>query len=149
MARHPRGALAVYSIGWLFVLFGLYSLYPWAVDRNITPVTNCPRILLAGMGSAILGAIAINLYGISKHRFEKESRFHKWTMWYLMRPFMGIIVGIVTYALLKVISTGEPTTVAVVAAAFLFGMQEQRFMMLLEKAGNIVLTTKEETPKKK
>ncbi len=141
LAKHPRGFLAAYSIIWLFVLAGGYYFYPTAAEHSAV-VGHTSRTLLLGMASAMLGAVAINFYGISKHRFEKDSRFYKWSMWYLTRPFMGAIVGVITFALLSIISTNEPSTVMVTAASFVFGMQERRFLQLLEKVGNAILGTK-------
>jgi hypothetical protein len=141
IADHPRGLLILYSISWLFVLAGLYWAYFVAVQHHVAIVASVPRVLLVGTGAGMLGAVAVNFYGITSHRYEKDSRFNKWDLWYLSRPFNGAIVGLMTYALLRFISTAEPTIPAVTAAAFLFGMQESRFLQLLKKIGDIVINT--------
>src|SRR5579872_7324825 len=75
-----------------------------------------------------LGSVAISLKGISDYEPTAARWGGKWPLWYLARPFTGLVVGIVTYTLLRAVyTTGKPTAPFFEAAAFVLGTQEARF----------------------
>lgn len=144
--NHARGFLVIYSVAWLIALCFIYYFYTEATKHNINAVweflADQPRAILISIGAAMLGTIAINLKGLGSHLDDTLDEMRKWSTWYLVRPFTGIIIGVITYAILGIISQDGPKEIPLVIISFLCGMRERKFTELLEKAADIVLTSK-------
>jgi len=85
----------------------------------------------------VLGSIAISFKGLSDWGPEENLWSGRWPLWYLGRPFSGLIVGIVTYVLLRAIyPSGTPSVPTFEAAAFILGTQEAQFFKFLSKVPN-------------
>jgi hypothetical protein len=144
--NHTRGVLALYSVAWLVAMCFIYYFYTEATKSNTNVVweflADQPRAILVSVGAAMLGTIAINFKGLGSHLDDTASEMRKWSTWYLVRPFTGIIIGLITYAILGIISQDGPKEIPLVIISFLCGMRERKFTELLEKAADIVLTSK-------
>jgi len=77
--------------------------------------------------------------GINDHGPE-ESWGGRWPLWFLSRPFTGLLVGIITYVLLRAVyPSGKPSVPTFEAAAFILGTQENRFFAFLSEVGRLVV----------
>ena len=143
MRSHARGLLLLYALFWLALLgvaAGFYIERTDWVTQFVRP--EWLRSVLLSLWFAMLGTVAISLKGISDHSQARDWASGQWNLWYLERPFAGMIVGVVTYALLQVANTSSPPTGAsLAAAAFILGMQEKRFFGFLAEIAKILLTT--------
>lgn len=134
-----RGLLA-YDVAILLGLVALASLYFKTQFIGHTLLPNELRglpVYTAWFG--MLGSVAISFKGIADHGPE-ESWTGRWPLWYVGRPFAGLLVGIVTYVLLRAIyPSGHPTAYTFEAAAFILGTQEQRFFQFLAEVGKLIV----------
>ena len=136
----PRLFAFVYTTG---ALAGLGALAYWFLtspQKGLLTSSNDVRYALVGAFWAILGGVAINYKGISDHRHDAEWE-NGWMLWYLLRPFSALTVGLVTYAILDVVTQSSPSVPALAVLAFTFGTQEHRFFLLLYRAGGLVVST--------
>lgn len=89
----------------------------------------------------VLGSIAISFKGLGDWGPVENRWNDRWPLWYVVRPFSGLIVGIMTFVLLRAIyPSGTPTVPTFEAAAFILGTQEARFFNFLHKVGELVLS---------
>ena len=141
-AASMRRWVLVYDITLLSALIALAILY----FRN-TAVQDLLPTQLRGLPAytawfGILGSISISLKGISDYEPTAHWWGGRWPLWYFARPFTGLIVGIVTYVLLRAAyPSGKPDIPTFEAAAFILGTQERRFFTFLSAIGAIVLHT--------
>ena len=92
----------------------------------------------------VLGSIAISFKGLSDWGPEEVLWGGRWPLWYVGRPFSGLIVGIMTFVLLRAIyPSGTPSVPTFEAAAFILGTQEARFFNFLAKVGELILSVPE------
>jgi hypothetical protein len=117
----------------LFAVALLYYTHPFANDVPWL------KTALHGIWFGVLGSVAISFKGVSDH--PKAAEWDEgWWVWYLQRPFMGAVVGVMTYTILQVANPQNPPSIAALAvAAFIFGTQEQRFFNLLYEIAKLVL----------
>jgi hypothetical protein len=95
----------------------------------------------------VLGSIAISFKGLSDWGPDEALWGGRWPLWYVGRPFSGLIVGIMTFVLLRAIyPSGTPSVPTFEAAAFILGTQEARFFNFLAKVGELVLSVPENRP---
>jgi len=139
-AARVRAALFVYEVFILAVLVALAVLY---FRAQVIAVVLPPQ--LRGLPAytawfGVLGSVSISLKGISAWPPTAKHWGGKWPLWYLARPFTGLVVGIVTYTLLRAVYTsGHPTAPFFEAAAFILGTQEARFFAFLTAIAKLVL----------
>lgn len=124
--RDKHRQLKIHLIGVYILLAGVaLSLgIVMTYTRTIFPPTifadNLLRYLIyigfsGGIGGVVSCARAFYRYnGVSKHEFDLS-----WTWWYIMRPFIGIAVGLVAFFLL-------------VAGLLTFGTTQTQFILPLE-----------------
>ena len=94
----------------------------------------------------MLGSIAISMKGIHDHGPEGDWG-GRWPLWYFGRPFMGLLVGIVTYVLLRAVyPSGNPSVPTFEAAAFVFGTQETKFFAFITAVAKLVVSVPDDTP---
>ena len=145
-ATWNRRLLFVYNL----VILGVLVLLAWAyfrpsgqrwslVDLVPGPLQGIP-VYAAWFGA--LGGVVISLKGIYDHGVEEWQVLYN--MWHLGRPFSGAIAGGVTYLLLRALSTDNPQTSVVLAAAFVVGTQERRFFNLLSEVARVVVQSPSE-----
>lgn len=136
--QHERGILSVYSSFILLLLIAsaaLYIIFPTAFGLAINKL---PTDILISIWFAVLGAVAISMIGITQWRKESNKKFDKWFLWYVLRPPIGIIIGIVTYALLHLINRSVSVWLVSVAS-FMFGMHQHKFITFLNSATSSAL----------
>jgi len=141
-AAAMRRWVLVYDIVLLAVLVVLAVLYfrTAALQDALPPQLRGLPVYTAWFG--VLGSISISLKGISDYEPTAERWGGKWPLWYFTRPFTGLIVGIVTYVLLRAAyPSGKPDIPTFEAAAFILGTQERRFFTFLSAIGGLVLHT--------
>jgi len=140
-----RRWILVYDVFLLVVLVVLATLYfrtDWAARAFPSQLLGLP-LYTAWFG--ILGSISISLKGISDYEPTAAHWGGRWPLWYLARPFTGLIVGIVTYVLLRAAYPhGKPDIPTFEAAAFILGTQERRFFAFLSAIGGLVPHTPQE-----
>jgi hypothetical protein len=141
-AASMRRWVLIYDITLLSVLIALAILY-----FRATAVQNLLPTQLRGLPAytawfGILGSISVSLKGISDYEPTAQRWGGRWPLWYFARPFTGLIVGIVTYVLLRAAyPSGKPDIPTFEAAAFILGTQERRFFTFLSAIGAIILHT--------
>lgn len=92
-----------------------------------------------------LGGVAISLKGVYDHppvdpKTNKDNWSEQWPLWYVGRPFSGLLAGIVTYALLRAVYPhGKPAEWLVLGAAFILGTQESEFFAFLHQVGAVIV----------
>ena len=145
--KHPKGYLIGYTLIILCILLVVAYLYIESITKLQEQTWR--RDVLISIWFALLGTVAINIKGIIDHRKESNKIFHKWDLWYLVRPASGIIVGIMTYALLWAASNHSPSLPILIVIAFLFGMQEKMFSQFLYKIADLILTSSSNSKNKK
>jgi hypothetical protein len=92
-----------------------------------------------------LGSLAISMKGVNDHGPE-EHWGGRWPIWFLSRPFTGLMVGIVTYVLLRAVyPSGNPSVPTFEAAAFILGTQENRFFLFISEVGRLVVNVPDST----
>lgn len=139
-AARVRAALFAYDVLILGVLIALAVLY---FRARVIAVVLPPE--LRGLPAytawfGVLGSVSISLKGISAWPPTARHWGGRWPLWYLARPFTGLIVGIMTYTLLRAVYTsGRPTAPFFEAAAFILGTQEARFFTFLTAIAKLVL----------
>lgn len=141
-AAAMRRWVLAYDIAFLATIVALAILYfrTAAVGNALPPQLRGLPAYSAWFG--ILGSISISLKGISDYEPTAERWGGRWPLWYFTRPFTGLIVGIVTYVLLRAAyPSGKPDIPTFEAAAFVLGTQERRFFTFLSAIGAIVLHT--------
>lgn len=155
IVHHPHRAVAddaraamlrrwvlIYDVSLLAALVALAILYfrtGWATQLLPSQLRGLP-LYTAWFG--ILGSISISLKGISDYEPTAERWGGRWPLWYFSRPFAGLIVGIVTYVLLRAAyPSGQPDVPTFEAAAFVMGTQERRFFAFISAIGAVVLHT--------
>lgn len=147
-AAAMRRWVLVYDVVFLGVLVTLAILYfRTGAIRDALPVElqGLP-VYTAWFG--VLGSISISLKGISDFEPTAEYWSGRWPLWYFGRPFSGLIVGMVTYVLLRAAyPSGKPDIPTFEAAAFVLGTQERRFFTFLSAIGSLVLHTPSEDGK--
>lgn len=135
-----RWGLLYYSVGVLIVLL---LLAYWYTQNHVTIIYKglSAEPVLMSIWFAVLGSVAVALKGIADHRNESNTSFNKYDLWFIERPFAGIIVGIVTYVLLWAASGNQPQLYNLGVVSFVFGMQEIRFLNFLHKIADLILST--------
>jgi hypothetical protein len=143
--RHGRDFSFVYTT---VVLAGLGVLAYWFLVSPpkglLTSSTPYVRLALTGAFWAMLGGVATSYKAIANHsRPEEWKPEDGWVLWYVMRPFSSLVVGLVTFAILQVAttSTTTPSVVVLALVAFAFGTQERRFFALLYQAAGLIVST--------
>jgi hypothetical protein len=131
--------LAVLLIVWFAYIQGLWPISDLVREGWI-------RVELHAIWFAILGGVAISIKGLTDHWRAKEWGLGRWELWYISRPFNGIVVGSVTYLALQVANTSSPPSVGSVAiASFIFGMQDRRFYAFIAAIGKVLLTVPDDS----
>jgi len=141
-AAQVRRWVLVYDVTFLVVLVALAILYfrSSAVQDVLPSELRGLPVYTAWFG--MLGSLAISLKGIADYEPTAEYWSGRWPLWYFTRPFSGLIVGIVTYVLLRAAyPSGKPDVPTFEATAFILGTQERRFFTFLSAIGAIVLHT--------
>lgn len=140
-----RRWVLAYDVGFLAVLVTLAILYfrTGAIEAALPAQLRGLPVYTAWFG--VLGSISISLKGISEYEPTAEYWGGRWPLWYFTRPFTGLIVGIVTYVLMRAAYPhGKPDVPTFEAAAFILGTQERRFFTFLSAIGGLVLHTPED-----
>lgn len=139
-----RRFIFLYEIVFLAILLALAFAYlkEGSFFRSIPSQLRGLPVYSAWFGA--LGGITISLKGVYGHAPTsadgKSFWGGKWPLWYIGRPFSGLVAGIVTIVLLRAVyPSGTPTTAVVEAAAFILGTQESRFFAFLAAVGNLVV----------
>lgn len=139
-AARTRAGILVYDVFILACLITLAILY-FRTDIIGDALPSELRGLPAYTAwFGVLGSVAISFKGVSDHGPTKKEWSGKWPLWYLGRPFSGLLVGIVTYTLLRAVyPSGTPTIPTFEAAAFILGTQEAQFFAFLTAIAKVVL----------
>lgn len=138
-ARVPRRWLLLYDVVVFAGLIALAILYfrTGAIGHLLPMQLRGLPAYTAWFGT--LGSVAISMKGINDHGPE-ESWGGRWPLWFLSRPFTGLLVGIITYVLLRAVyPSGNPSVPTFEAAAFILGTQENRFFAFLSEVGRLVV----------
>ncbi|HVS86279.1 MAG TPA: hypothetical protein VHD91_11660, partial [Gaiellaceae bacterium] len=94
-----------------------------------------------------LGSVAIGFHGVFEHgAVDKHGNSlwsGRWPLWYAGRPFSGMLTGVMTYVLLRVASGDAPDLYVTIAAAFIFGTQENLFFRFLSRIAKVIVSTDE------
>jgi hypothetical protein len=141
-ALWTRRGILIYNLGVLAVLLVVWLGYVerWDFIRDLTS-TEWIRVELHAVWFAVLGGVAISLKGITDHWRTREWPRGQWGLWYVSRPFNGIVVGSVAFVALQVANTSSPPSIATVAiASFILGMQDKRFYAFIASIGRVILT---------
>jgi hypothetical protein len=139
-ARVMRRVIFFYDLGFLIALLVLAILY-FRGGRVQSVLPDELRGLPAYTAwFGVLGSVAISLKGVYDWEPTKDLWSGRWPLWYFGRPFSGLIVGIATYTLFRAIyPTGNPSAPTFETAAFILGMQEQRFFLFVSELGKLIL----------
>lgn len=138
-----RRWLFIYEVLVLIALLSVAYVYikTNAFHGGIPRTLQGPILYCAWFGA--LGAVTISLKGIYDHpplNEKGEGNWGgKWPLWYIGRPFSGIVAGLMTLVLFTAVSSGHPTTAVVEAAAFILGLQERRFFMFLSEVAKVIV----------
>lgn len=127
------------------IMVGLVSAwYLYATNwAPIAPLLQNPgiRVGFHAVWFAILGGVAISFKGVAEHWNPKEWPRGRWALWYVSRPFNGIIVGAVVYFALQLANTSSAPSMATTSVvAFVLGTQERRFYTFVRALANVFLT---------
>lgn len=140
---------------WVFVLQMIYLvalvaiglLYiHWTAFQHLLPNPAGP-IPLAVPWWGALGGVTISFTGIFRNADRWQSRYE---LWHIARPFIGAVVGSVSYLIFIVIirATGtipshqSPTSNAIFdLVAFITGYREEAFRDLLKRASDSLFST--------
>ena len=141
-AQLARWLLVAYNAVVVFGLLFVWYLYAtgWS---GIADLTRLPAIRVGfhAVWFAILGCCAVSFKGITDHWRPEEWTRGRWGLWYLSRPFNGVIVGAVVYAALQTANTSSPPSTATVSiAAFILGTQEKRFYTFVGALAKVFLS---------
>ena len=133
--RAVEAAATLYLIA-LLLLAGVWLRSGWPSTIGGLPVA------VAWFGS--LGTVSRSLDGLFWH--ARASWDHGYDLWHVLSPLLGLVTGVVTYALLAaglatLGSAGTGAGWGYYVAAFLTGYNNDLFRALLAKAGHSLLGT--------
>ncbi len=143
---NSRTWMFLYTTGVLLILIGLGSSFI-AFDHGGTLFSGYDQLRYGFIAAwfGMLGGVAISYKGIIDHRVASQWD-SGWILWYIVRPFNGFIVGVLTLALLAVVNTAAlPSIPALAVACFTLGTQERRFFAFLYEVAKLVLNTPNDT----
>lgn len=142
-----RKFIFFYDVAWLVGLLIIAAVYlsPPAplkpLVAELTHVLGGSGYILSAIWFAVLGDLALSFRGVYEHTRPSEWPDGQWNLWYFGRPVSGIIVGVMTYWLLKAVTTStDPSYPALVVASFTLGTQESKFFAFLAQVANLILT---------
>ena len=135
----------VVIISWLAILLASVPLYHdvSAINTNI-PLQAGP-VPLGVIWWGALGGVTVSLVGICWHWRSWDPKF---TLWHVLRPVIGGIVGAVSYLIFITVirstgttpaQTGVDSRVVYFLVAFITGYQEQTFRDLIGRAAQVLL----------
>ncbi len=141
-----RRRIFFFNCALLAILFGaalVYFCYPIEVWPNPLPKQDLTwlKYALHGVWFGMLGSVAISLKGVADHTRPSDWT-ETWWVWYLERPFLGALVGVMTYLLFQAANpTGTFSIATLAVVAFLFGTQARRFFNVVTEVSRVLLTT--------
>jgi hypothetical protein len=139
-ARNVRRAIFFYELLFLVALIAVAILYFKSNEVHSWIPKELQGLALYTAWFGMLGAIAISLKGVYDWAPTEELWSGRWPLWYIGRPFSGLIVGIMTYASFRAIyPKGTPSVPTFEAAAFILGTQERRFFLFLSEVGKLIV----------
>ncbi len=137
-----RRAVLIYDLLILGVLLAGAAMYAFEgtlIAFLMGTAADWFKFIVFGIWFGMLGSIAISIKGVADHG-EPRQWEGKWPLWYVARPFSGVVVGSMTYVLLRMANTAAPSLPALALASFIFGTQEARFFGFLSAVGKLVLS---------
>jgi len=140
--------VGVYLFMWLLVLVAIPII---VFNSNINSSLLKSLVYVASAGG--LGGVVYLVRSFYKHIFEGDFRTDV-VWWYIFRPFLSVIIGVVSYLLLVggLLSLGSVSNVNYEKAimfysgiAFLAGFSFTQFSNKLEELADTLFTKKKET----
>jgi hypothetical protein len=130
---------------WLAILLAAVPLYhDVSVLHQDIPLQAGP-IPLGVMWWGALGGVTVSLVGIGQYW---KSWNPNYTLWHILRPIVGAIVGSVSYLIFITVirstgttpnTTGVDSRVVYFLVAFITGFQEQTFRNLISRATQVLM----------
>ncbi len=139
----------LYTTAWLVVLLALAIVIrlPGNPLSSLLPMS-WEMAGATGAWFGMLGAVAISYKGVFDHWRSSEWVTGGWALWYVGRPFSGLVAGLMTYLLLQIVNPSQtPSTVALGVAAFIMGTQERLFFEFIQQVASLILTTPQSKPR--
>ncbi|MBD9653562.1 hypothetical protein IB239_01890 [Pseudomonas sp. PDM12] len=107
----------------------------WPIDKSTLTVITC--ILLGGLGGCTYCLRAVYINYCVKRNWSSD-----WLPWYVIRPFISLILGGVSYLfissgllLLGAKNDPEISQIGILAVAFIAGLNVDRFLAKIEHIG--------------
>jgi len=129
--------IIAYLIGWLFLIGWLGS-----IDlKGLLPIWIAPFSLAYKCSLlAALGGVLYSLRAVYLNRCVRKSWDNDWIVWYLIRPIVSLIVGLIAFVFLKagllVLDAKQDIAspaYGFLALAFIAGLNVDRFLVRLEE----------------
>ena len=148
-----RRLIFLYTVGWFLGLLALAILY----FKTGTVGTALPKefrglpVYTAWFGA--LGGVAISFKGVYDwppldEKTGADLWTGRWPLWYIGRPFSGLLIGVVTFTLLRAAyPSGKPFAPTFEVAAFVLATQDARFFGFVYEVGKLILHTPDEAKK--